>query len=122
MNRHMVYWATTALTALLFAVSGALLLLKNPHFALEMQRLGYPDYFLVVLGGMKILGVVVILAPGLRRLKEWAYAGLIFDVIGAVCSRAAMGDGALALIPPLLIGALALVSWRLRPDSRRLAD
>ena len=66
------YWTFTILAALLFAVPGAALLLRVPHFTADMARLGYPVYFLTILGIWKLLGVIAILAPGLPRLKEWA--------------------------------------------------
>jgi uncharacterized membrane protein YphA (DoxX/SURF4 family) len=120
--RELGYWIATALAVLLFAVPGAALLIRNAHFASEMARLGYPAYFLTILGALKILGALVILVPGFRRLKEWAYAGLMFDVLGAVLSRLAMGDPAAMLVVPLLVGALALFSWALRPAARTLPD
>jgi len=120
--RRLVYWIVTGLAALLFAVPGVLLLARNGHFVSEMSRLGYPSYFLTILGALKILGALVILVPGFKRLKEWAYAGLMFDVLGAVLSRLATGDPATMLIVPLLVGALALGSWALRPAARTLAD
>lgn len=120
-KRPATYWIPTALAALLFAVPGAALLLRVPHFTQDMAHLGYPSYFLAVLGTWKILGALVILAPGLPRLKEWAYAGMVFDATSAALSRAAMGDGAVKIIAPLAITALVLLSWRLRPASRVLA-
>jgi uncharacterized membrane protein YphA (DoxX/SURF4 family) len=105
----------------LFAVPGAALLARNAHFASEMSRLGYPSYFLTILGVLKILGALAVLAPGLKRLKEWAYAGMMIDVVGAVLSRLAVGDPPAMLIVPLLVGALALLSWALRPATRTLS-
>ncbi len=115
------YWASTCLTALLFAAPGFALLLRDPHFVADMARLGYPSYFLPFLGIWKILGAIVILMPGARRLKEWAYAGMIFDISGAVVSRAAAGDNGPELIVPFVIAGLVALSWWLRPDSRRLS-
>jgi uncharacterized membrane protein YphA (DoxX/SURF4 family) len=119
--RRILYWACTVLTALLFAVPGAALLARNPHFAGEMSRLGYPAYFLAVLGSFKLLGAAVILLPRLPRLKEWAYAGMLFDIAGAVVSRATMGDEPMRLALPIFIAGLALLSWQLRPADRRLS-
>jgi uncharacterized membrane protein YphA (DoxX/SURF4 family) len=125
MTRHDVrdlgYWTATGLAALLFAVPGGALLARNAHFAAEMARLGYPPYFLTILGVLKILGALVIVAPGLKRLKEWAYAGLMFDVLCAVLSRLVIGDPPAMLILPLAVGTLALVSWALRPAGRTLS-
>jgi uncharacterized membrane protein YphA (DoxX/SURF4 family) len=97
------------------------LLARNAHFVSEMSRLGYPSYFLTILGVLKILGALAVLAPGLKRLKEWAYAGMMIDVVGAVLSRLAVGDPPAMLIVPLLVGALALLSWALRPATRTLS-
>ena len=119
--RRIVYWSTTIATALLFVVPGAALLGGTPHFIDEMSRLGYPVYFRALLGVAKLLGAAVILLPRLPRLKEWAYAGLLFDSVSAVVSRTAIGDEPVQLLPPILVGALALISWQLRPKSRRLA-
>jgi hypothetical protein len=96
------------------------LLLRVPHFTQDMAHLGYPAYFLAILGTWKILGALVILAPGLPRLKEWAYAGMAYDATSAALSRAAMGDGAVKIIAPLIITALVLISWKLRPAGRVL--
>jgi uncharacterized membrane protein YphA (DoxX/SURF4 family) len=120
--RIYAYWVTTALTALLFAVPGTLLLAKQPHFGAEMARLGYPPYLLAILGSLKILGALVVLAPRLKRLKEWAYAGMALDVVGAVFSHAAVGDEPTKLIVPVAIGAGALASWALRPPTRALSS
>src|SRR3569833_1210576 len=112
------YWVATIATALLFAVPGAALLANVPHFSNEMARLGYPAYFLSMFGALKMIGAVAVLAPRLRRLKEWAYAGMIFDVVFAAVSHAVMGDGVFAAILPLVIGSVVLLSWALRPERR----
>jgi hypothetical protein len=56
------------------------------------QHLGYPSYLLRLLGTAKCLGIVAVLTPGFRRLKEWAFAGLIFDLLGALYSHISVGD------------------------------
>jgi hypothetical protein len=119
--RELGYWVSTGLVALLFAVPGAALLASSPHFGSEMARLGYPHYFVAILGVLKVLGALAVAAPGLKRLKEWAYAGMMFDVLGAVLSRLAVGDAPAMLIVPLLVGALVLLSWALRPATRTLS-
>jgi hypothetical protein len=60
-------------------------------------------------------------APGLPRLKEWAYAGMIFDLSGAAASRFAVGDGVVNVTIPLVIASVVAVSWTLRPEGRTLA-
>jgi uncharacterized membrane protein YphA (DoxX/SURF4 family) len=87
-----------------------------------MTDLGYPGYVALILGVWKLLGGVVVLAPGLPRLKEWAYAGMIFDLTGAAASHAANGDSAANIATPLIIAGIVMASWALRPASRRLGD
>lgn len=118
--RTLAYWSSTVLSATLFAVPGAALLARAPHFVHDMARLGYPNYFLPLLGVWKLLGAAVIPAPRLARLKEWAYAGMMFDATGAVVSRAVLGDGVVAVVLPLCISAVVLASWALRPPGRTL--
>lgn len=112
------YWVTTALVALAFLAGGAGDLSRGPDMLAGMAHLGYPAYLLVLLGVWKMLGGVVLLAPGLPTLKEWAYAGIVFDLTGASFSHAASGDGAKEILIPLVIGALAMASWALRPAGR----
>lgn len=114
------YWIFTVLAALLFAVPGAALLLRVPHFTGDMARLGYPVYFLTILGVWKLLGVMAILLPGVPRLKEWAYAGMIFDLSSAAISRTVAGGDAFKILPPILVGVIVILSWRLRPAGRAL--
>lgn len=114
------YWTFTIVAALFFAVPGAALLLRVPHFTDDMAKLGYPAYFLTILGVWKLLGVIAILAPGLPRLKEWAYAGMVFDLTSAVVSRTVTGGDAIKILPPLVVLAIVLLSWRLRPAGRAL--
>ena len=112
------YWIATAITAVAFVVPGIGNLTHAPHIAHDMAHLGYPSYFLTILGTWKILGAISIVIPGIPRVKEWAYAGMMFDLTGAAASRAASGDGAGGVIFPLLIAAVAATSWLLRPGGR----
>ena len=114
------YWVVTGLVVLVFAGSGIANLAHLPHIAEAMAHLGYPTYFLTVLGTWKVLGAVAITVPGFLRLKEWAYAGMMFDVTGAAASRAALGDGVGMVLAPLFIGAFIVASWALRPEGRVL--
>jgi hypothetical protein len=85
-----------------------------------MSHLGYPAYFVTILGVWKILGAIVILLPGLALAKEWAYAGMIFNFTGASVSHIVAGDDMRHIVVPLLLAALVVASWALRPESRRL--
>jgi uncharacterized membrane protein YphA (DoxX/SURF4 family) len=118
--RLIFYWIATALAAVAFVMPGLGNLSKAPNIAHDMAHLGYPQYFLTILGTWKVLGAIVIVSPRLPRLKEWAYAGMIFDLTGAATSRAVMRDGAAMVIIPLLIAVVVSTSWVLRPRGRKL--
>lgn len=120
--RNIGYWISTGLVALACLGGGLMDLRHAPEVQLVVQRLGYPDYLMTILGSWKILGVAAILSPALPRLKEWAYAGFLFDLSGAVASHIMAGDAVAHAIPPFVIGALAMLSWVLRPASRKLLD
>lgn len=119
-TQGIAYWVTTVLTALLFAAPGIGDVIGLSHFVAESMRLGYPSYFLPFLGVWKILGGVAILLPRTARLKEWAYAGMMFDISGALTSRIVVGDPVPMIIVPCVLAALVLASWALRPQQRRL--
>lgn len=119
-NSLVGYWVATTLVAIAFLLPGVGNLVHTPQIAHDMAHLGYPSYFLTVLGSWKILGAIAITIPRFPRLKEWAYAGMIFDLTGAAISRAVSGDGAAGIAAPLAIATLVIASWALRPRSRRL--
>src|SRR5258705_7769834 len=87
-----------------------------------MTPLGYPAYFVSILGVWKVLGGVAVLAPRFPTLKEWAYAGMLFDLTGAAASHAALGDPAGKIATPLIILGIVTAWWALRPESRKLRD
>jgi hypothetical protein len=93
----------------------------NPHGVVPL--LDYPMYFFAILGFWKVSGAIAILVPRFPRLKEWAYAGIFFDLTGAAASCAAVGGyGAYGfhVIAPLIIAGLTVASWALRPPSRTI--
>ena len=114
------YWTTTTLVALAFLTGGAAYLARADEPLRGMAALGYPAYFVTILGAWKLLGGLALLAPRLPRLKEWAYAGIAFDLTGAAFSHAAVAHPAAKVIAPLVILGIAAGSWALRPASRRL--
>jgi uncharacterized membrane protein YphA (DoxX/SURF4 family) len=120
--RRAGYVLSTAIAVVAFAGSGRANQLRAEHVAGDMARLGYPAYVMTLLGVWKVLGAVAVALPGQARLKEWAYAGMIFDLTGAAVSRAASGDGGAAIVVPLGIGVAVLVSWVYRPPSRTFAS
>jgi uncharacterized membrane protein YphA (DoxX/SURF4 family) len=118
--RTIGYWVLTALVALAFLTGGALDAARGPDVRAIMSHLGYPPYFALILGIWKVAGGLAILAPRFPRLKEWAYAGMFFDLSGAVVSHSIVGDGAKAVLTPVILLLLLVASWALRPASRLL--
>ncbi len=85
--------------------------LRIPEAVEIFKHLGYPVYLLPFIGIAKILGAVAVLVPGFPRLKEWAYAGLTFDLIGAFYSHLSVGDPASSWVFPVIALALVLGSY-----------
>lgn len=112
------YWAATGLVALAFAFGGALDLARTPEVEAGITRLGYPAYLATLLGIWKVLGAVAIVVPRFPRLKEWAYAGMVFDLTGAAVSHAAVGDPMTNVVVPLVLLMLVAASWALRTEAR----
>ena len=97
-----LYWIVTGLMAAFMLMASVPDILRVPQAVEIFSHLGYPTYLLPFLGTAKILGVVAVLTPGLRRLKEWAYAGLVFDLIGAAYSHLSVGDPPSAWVMPVI--------------------
>jgi hypothetical protein len=114
------YWVTTGLLAAALLAGGAAELAQAPEVVASTLALGYPAYALTILGVWKVLSALALLAPRLPRLKEWAYAGIFFDLTGAAASHAFSGDPSGKIATPLVLLAIAAASWALRPPSRAL--
>jgi len=84
MNRKAVYWIITLLMAAFMLLASVPDVTRAPQAVAIFMHLGYPIYLLPFLGTAKMLGVATVLAPGVGRLKEWAFAGLIIDLVGAL--------------------------------------
>ena len=123
-TKPIVYWATTILVAALIGSGGVAQVVQfraNPQGVVPV--LGYPLYFFAILGFWKAMGAIAILVPRFPLLKEWAYAGIFFDLTGAAASCVAVGGyGAYGfhVIAPLIIAGFTVTSWALRPDSRKI--
>src|SRR5262245_36442825 len=118
-GQTIAYWLATVVLAIECVVGGVMGGLRMQPFLGIIGHLGYPSYFMSILGVWYVLAGLALLAPRLPRFKEWAYAGLIFNYTGAAVSHLVVGDGAGALIGPILFAGLTLTSWALRPSSRR---
>ena len=121
-RNKIIYWIATIWLALGMTSTGIVQIIKLKEEVDMMTHLGYPLYFLTIIGVWKLLGVIAILIPKFPLLKEWTYAGFIFVMSGAVFSHLAVGDGAKEFFGPLLLITLTVVSWYFRPQSRRLLE
>jgi len=122
--RNIVYWTTTVLVAFFIGSGGGAQLARLQTTVNGFVHiLGYPPYFVTILGFWKVAGSIAILVPRFPRLKEWAYAGIFFDLTGAAASCAAVGGHgeAFHILAPLIIAGIAVASWALRPPSRTIA-
>jgi hypothetical protein len=116
-----IYWVSTIWLSLGMVSSGLVQLLHIKEEIELFTHLGYPLYFLYLLGVWKIAGVVAILVPKFPIVKEWAYAGFFFAMTGALYSHLALGDGFGDIFPSLLLLILTVVSWYFRPEERKIA-
>jgi len=111
-----LYWVFTILfSALMLFSSWESILVTQDSIKLIHGMLGYPEYFIPFTGWAKLMGVVVILIPGFGRIKEWAYAGLFFDLIAAVYSGLAVAKHfdplMLTLLAWFVPGILSYIFW-----------
>ena len=119
-RNKIIYWIATLWLALGMVATGIVQLLKMKEEVAKMTLLGYPIYFLTILGIWKMLGVIAVLIPKFPLLKEWAYAGFFFAMSGAVFSHVASGSGAKDFFGPTLLIILTVVSWYFRPADRKI--
>lgn len=120
-RNKIIYWVSTLWLSLGMVSTGIVQLLKVKDETEFIINMGYPSYFLTILGVWKILGVVAVLIPRFPLLKEWAYAGFFFAMSGAVYSHLVLGHSLGETFPPLLLLILTVVSWYFRPANRSLA-
>jgi uncharacterized membrane protein YphA (DoxX/SURF4 family) len=120
-RNKIIYWVATIWLSLGMVSTGIVQLIQMKE---EVEKtnvhLGYPVYFLTIIGIWKLLGVIAVLIPKYPRLKEWAYAGFFFVMSGAVFSHLACGDSAKEYFGPILLLILTVVSWYFRPADRKL--
>lgn len=117
-----LYWtATVYLIVTSFWGGSAAIVHARPLFD-EVLRLGYPPHFSTFLGVWKVLAAAALAVPRRPLLKEWAYAGLFVDFSEAMVAYASVGDGPSSFIGPVLAMGALILSWSLRPPSRRLPE
>ncbi|OGU74696.1 MAG: DoxX-like family protein [Ignavibacteria bacterium RIFCSPLOWO2_02_FULL_55_14] len=126
-RNKLIYWISTLWLALGMVSTGLVQALRvqaegavAPPGVYGITYLGYPIYFLTILGVWKLLGVVAILIPKFPLVKEWAYAGFFFTMTGAIFSHIAMSDPVFEFFPSLLLLVLTVVSSYFRPGDRKV--
>ena len=119
-RNKIIYWIATVWLCLGMLSSGLVQLLRVKEEVAFILALGYPAYFLTILGTWKMLGVIAVLIPRFPLLKEWAYAGFFFTSTGALFSHIACDSPVTDWIGPVLLLVLTVVSWYFRPANRRL--
>lgn len=127
--KSVTYWIATILIASETVAGGAVDVVHGRSMVVTgtpvlevVTSLGYPAYVLTIIGVWKLLGGATLLAPRLPRLKEWAYAGVVIELTSAAVSLSVRGYGMGDIATPLLLAALAIASWALRPQSRMLGS
>jgi hypothetical protein len=121
-GKVITYWICTVVIAMTIGAGGAAQALRVPQNVEGMMALGYPLHFIVLLGVWKVLGALTLVAPRLRLVKEWAYAGIFIDLSGAMVTAVANGSGAFHVVAPAILVGFLVASWALRPESRRLPE
>lgn len=120
-RKLIVYWIATALLSFGMLGSGFAQIMHAKEMVDLVAPLGYPLYFLTIIGIWKILGVITILVPGFKLVKEWAYAGFFFVMTGALISHLASGDDTFkAIIGPFFQTIFIILSWYFRPANRKI--
>ncbi|MDD4971113.1 MAG: DoxX family protein [Paludibacter sp.] len=121
-RNKIIYWVATIWVALAMLASGLQQIFHMKGFVDILTHLGYPMYFMTILGIWKILGVVALLIPKYPLLKEWAYAGFFFAMSGAGFSHIASGDSIQDIAPSLTLLILTVISWYFRPEDRKISS
>ncbi len=123
-----LYWIFTILfSALMIFSSWGSIVVNEDSVKLIHEMLGYPIYFIPFTGWAKLIGAIAILIPSYRRFKEWAYAGLFFDLIAVVYSSIALAKTVDPMLFTMLIwfvpGILSYVYWhkKMKLEAHRIA-
>ena len=122
-RNKIIYWVATIWLSLGMVSTAIVQLVKGKTGAGgadSITHLGYPIYYLTILGVWKILGTLTILIPKFTLLKEWAYAGFFFIVSAAIVSHLMMGDSIKEIAPSILLLVLTILSWYFRPHNRKI--
>ena len=116
------YWIITVLLSFCIFSGGLFQALQLPDVVNGFKPLGYPLYFISLIGIWKMLGIIAILIPNFKLLKEWAYAGIFFTMTGAVISHIASNDIKPQIAAPIILAIFTVLSWYLRPANRKISS
>ncbi len=116
------YWIITAVLSFCIFSGGLAQAFQVKGVIAGFKPLEYPTYFISLIGVWKVLGIIAILIPKFKLLKEWAYAGLFFTMSGAVISHIASDNVTIQIIAPIVLAVFTLLSWYLRPADRKLVN
>jgi len=120
-RRLIIYWIATILLSVGMLLSGLAQIFHTQGMVDLVTPLGYPLYFLYIIGTWKVFGVIAILVPRFKLLKEWAYAGFFFVMTGALVSHLASSDDSLkGIIGPFFQTVFIILSWYFRPANRKI--
>jgi hypothetical protein len=120
-RKLIIYWIATALLSVGMLGSGLAQIFHTQAMVDLVTPLGYPLYFLYIIGTWKVLGVIAIVVPRFKLVKEWAYAGFFFIMTGALVSHLASGDDSLkGIIGPFFQTVFIILSWYFRPANRKI--
>jgi DoxX-like family len=114
------YWIITAILSFCIFTGGLFQALQLKGVLQGFKPLGYPNYFISIIGVWKVLGIIAILIPNFKLLKEWAYVGIFFVMTGAVISHIASDDVHVQIIAPVVLASFTVLSWYLRPADRKI--
>lgn len=115
------YWLITAILSFCIFTGGLFQTIQVKGVIQGFKPLGYPTYFISIIGIWKMLGIIAILLPKFKLLKEWAYAGIFFTMTGAVISHIASHDASVQIIAPIVLAVFTVLSWYLRPADRKIS-
>lgn len=119
-RNKIIYWVATIFLSFGMLAGGIQQVLQIGGYNEIVTKLGYPLYLLSIIGTWKIIGVVAILIPKYKLVKEWAYAGFFFVMTGAAISHIIVGQPYVEAMPAIVLLVTIVVSWYFRPADRKL--
>ena len=118
MTRKITYWVSTGLVGVMSLFAAFAYLSGSPQAVQGFVHVGYPQQLRIILGIAKLLGAIILVVPGMAKVKEWAYAGFTFAWISAFVAHYLAKDGPKAFMPLILL-LILVISYLTRPASRQ---